>query len=196
MKKLLFIILVSYLLIIFPVSGADILGDSNNSNMVDIIDALLTAQYYVGLQPTQFVPGNSDVNSQNGIDIVDALLIAQHYVGLISEFPGAGPAKPALSQFYTVYNNTITPDTTGYSLPLDTGIITNYADMDTRFDLEPVNNLISENGFVVMEYNFPKPDNIFSAYESISGTIPTIITTDILLHLYLDVWQFYSFSFL
>jgi hypothetical protein len=54
---------------------------------VDIVDALIIAQYYVGLDPVEFIPGNADTNCDGSIDIVDALLVAQYYVGLITEFP-------------------------------------------------------------------------------------------------------------
>jgi alpha-galactosidase len=64
-----------------------ILGDVNNSGTIDIVDALLVAQYYVGLNPSNFNVSLADVNCSGGIDIVDALLIAQRYVGLISSFP-------------------------------------------------------------------------------------------------------------
>jgi hypothetical protein len=62
-------------------------GDVNGSGTVDIVDALLVAQYYVGLNPAGFIAGNADVNCSGGIDIVDALLVAQYYVGLVSSFP-------------------------------------------------------------------------------------------------------------
>ncbi len=62
-------------------------GDVNGNGVVDIVDGLLIAQYYVGLNPANFNPALADVNCANGIDIVDALLIAQLYVGLISGFP-------------------------------------------------------------------------------------------------------------
>jgi mannan endo-1,4-beta-mannosidase len=62
-------------------------GDVNGSGTVDIIDALLIAQYYVGLNPANFNSQVADVNCSGGIDIVDALLVAQYYVGLISSFP-------------------------------------------------------------------------------------------------------------
>jgi hypothetical protein len=58
----------------------------NNNGAIDIVDALLIAQYYVGLNPAGFVKENGDVNCSGSIDIVDALLIAQYYVGLISSF--------------------------------------------------------------------------------------------------------------
>jgi hypothetical protein len=61
-------------------------GDVNGDDVIDIIDALLVAQYYVDLDPVTFIPGNADVNCDGNIDIVDALLIAQYYVELVSEF--------------------------------------------------------------------------------------------------------------
>jgi O-glycosyl hydrolase len=62
------------------------LGDVNNNGAIDIVDALLVAQYYVGLNPSNFDQGRADVNCNGNIDIVDALLIAQYYVGLIDQF--------------------------------------------------------------------------------------------------------------
>jgi hypothetical protein len=70
-----------------PGSNNRTLGDVNGSGTVDIVDALLIAQYYVGLNPQGFIAANADVNCSGGIDIVDALLVAQYYVGLISIFP-------------------------------------------------------------------------------------------------------------
>jgi hypothetical protein len=62
-------------------------GDVNSSGSVDIVDALLIAQYYVGLDPATFDASAADVNCSGVIDIVDALIVAQLYVGLISAFP-------------------------------------------------------------------------------------------------------------
>ena len=64
-----------------------ILGDVNNDGFIDIVDALQTAQYYVGLNPQDFHSERADVNADGYIDIVDALLIARYYVGLIDKFP-------------------------------------------------------------------------------------------------------------
>jgi hypothetical protein len=64
------------------------LGDTNHSGGIDIVDALLVAQKYVGLNPSNFDASLADVNGSGGTDIVDALLIAQYYVGLITQFPG------------------------------------------------------------------------------------------------------------
>jgi len=63
-------------------------GDVNLDGQVNIIDALLIAQYYVGLVSSQvFDEGDADVNCNGVIDIVDALLVAQYYVGLLNSFP-------------------------------------------------------------------------------------------------------------
>ena len=63
-------------------------GDVNHSNSIDIVDALITAQYYVGLNPGNFDAGLADVNASGNTDIIDVLLIAQYYAGLITRFPG------------------------------------------------------------------------------------------------------------
>jgi hypothetical protein len=67
-----------------PTQTTGILGDANGSGAIDIVDALLVAQYYVGLNPANFIVTNADVTKDGSIDIVDALRIAQCYVGLIS----------------------------------------------------------------------------------------------------------------
>jgi hypothetical protein len=63
-----------------------LLGDVNNSGIVEIVDALMTAQHYVGLNPAGFNAANADVNRDGQISIIDALMIAQYYVGLIPGF--------------------------------------------------------------------------------------------------------------
>ncbi|MBN2444889.1 MAG: hypothetical protein JXJ04_26275 [Spirochaetales bacterium] len=65
---------------------AVLLGDVNNDSSVDIVDALVVAQYFVGLTPSPFNPAAADVNCDSSISIVDALVIAQYFVGLIDEF--------------------------------------------------------------------------------------------------------------
>ncbi|MBN2735535.1 MAG: glycoside hydrolase family 9 protein [Spirochaetales bacterium] len=70
-----------------PEANQTILGDVNNDTKVNIVDALLIAQYYVGMPPSVFNTEAANVDHNNSINIVDALLIAQYYVGLISEFP-------------------------------------------------------------------------------------------------------------
>ncbi|MCW8965689.1 MAG: glycoside hydrolase family 3 C-terminal domain-containing protein, partial [Candidatus Pacearchaeota archaeon] len=69
-----------------PTTPPGTLGDVNNDGSVDIVDALLIAQYYVDLNPANLNPEAADTNCDGQIDIVDALLIAQYYVGLSDSF--------------------------------------------------------------------------------------------------------------
>jgi hypothetical protein len=66
--------------------GTGLLGDANGDGQINIIDALVIAQAYVGLEPTPFLPENADTDCNGKIDIVDALMVAQYYVDLISGF--------------------------------------------------------------------------------------------------------------
>jgi hypothetical protein len=99
------ILFVSIILTITMLSAwGQSLGDVNTSGTIDIVDALLTAQYYVGLQVNNFNSSFADVNCSGGIDIVDALLIAQYYVGLISDFPcSPSSALPQISILYVMH---------------------------------------------------------------------------------------------
>jgi endo-1,4-beta-xylanase len=60
------------------------LGDVDGDGSINIVDALLVAQYYVGL--TSIDTSRADTDCNGTVNIVDALLIAQYYVGLISQF--------------------------------------------------------------------------------------------------------------
>jgi endoglucanase len=62
------------------------LGDVNHSGAVDIVDALLIAQFYVGKILDNFDLSLADVNQDGSVNIVDALLIAQLYIGKIAHF--------------------------------------------------------------------------------------------------------------
>ena len=68
--------------------GPDVnLGDVNSDGVIDIVDALIIAQDYVGLNPANYNPQAADTNCDGSVDIIDALLVAQFYVGLIVIFP-------------------------------------------------------------------------------------------------------------
>jgi hypothetical protein len=88
MKKLILILIVLSIPGFACFAQSYALGDINHSGSIDIVDALLIAQKYVGLNPLNFDANLSDVNASGGTDIVDALLISQYYVGLITQFPG------------------------------------------------------------------------------------------------------------
>jgi len=65
----------------------NLLGDVNNDSNINIVDALLVAQYYVGLISFEDLNlNNADTDCNGSVNIVDALLIAQYYVGLITGF--------------------------------------------------------------------------------------------------------------
>jgi arabinogalactan endo-1,4-beta-galactosidase len=89
-KTVIFIVII---LCIFPNAHltAQQPGDVNHDDVIDIIDALLTAQFYVGLYPANFDESLADLNSDGGVDIVDALIIAQIYVGLATVPPTQTP---------------------------------------------------------------------------------------------------------
>ncbi|MBN2440890.1 MAG: dockerin type I repeat-containing protein [Spirochaetales bacterium] len=98
MRSLLFPLFFLCLIFLLPPSfitaQAGLLGDVNDDSVIDIIDALLVAQYYVEMNPANFISENADVNSNGLIDIVDALLIAQYYVGIIDDFTGTSTPAP------------------------------------------------------------------------------------------------------
>ncbi len=66
-------------------------GDVNGSGSIDIVDALLVAQYYVGLAPANFSVDAGDVNCDSSVTILDALVIARYYVGILSALPECQP---------------------------------------------------------------------------------------------------------
>jgi poly(3-hydroxybutyrate) depolymerase len=75
-------------------SSCSLMGDVNGSGEIDILDALIIAQTYVGLNPSNYNAACADVDCSDSVDIVDALLIAQFYVGSISSFPcGSTPGN-------------------------------------------------------------------------------------------------------
>ncbi|MBN2536134.1 MAG: hypothetical protein JXB88_24850 [Spirochaetales bacterium] len=94
-KKIKFIQCVLYVLLFFFIAqgipAQDMTGDVNGDSFINIVDALLTAQFYVGLAPAPFNEQTADVDCSGEVDIVDALLIARYYVGLIEQFPCSEP---------------------------------------------------------------------------------------------------------
>lgn len=62
-------------------------GDINVDGVVNIIDALMTAQHTVGLNAANFDLHVVDVNLDGSCNIVDALIIARYYVGLVDALP-------------------------------------------------------------------------------------------------------------
>ena len=69
-----------------PSPPPHMLGDVNDDKRVDMVDALMTAQYSVGLVPAGFIVLNAEVNCDGSINIIDALMIARYCVGIMSSF--------------------------------------------------------------------------------------------------------------
>ena len=96
MKKISIIIFMLLIQIsLFPQTAQ--LGDVNEDGLINIIDALLIVQYFVGLYVNDFNPDLADVNCDNKIDVVDALLVAQCYVGIIPGFSCIGTPVPTFT---------------------------------------------------------------------------------------------------
>lgn len=63
-------------------------GDVNGDNTIDVSDALLICQIYLGnVAPTETQNAAADVNGDGTVDVSDALMICQYYLGNITEFP-------------------------------------------------------------------------------------------------------------
>ena len=56
----------------------------NNDGNVNIVDAMLIAQYAADLNPAGFNSANADVNCDGNITINDALLVARYAAGLVT----------------------------------------------------------------------------------------------------------------
>jgi len=72
-------------------------GDVNSSGTVDIIDALVIAQYTVGLNPPNFNIAVANVNNDGTVNVIDSLMVAQYYVGLISQLSCPVQSTPTLT---------------------------------------------------------------------------------------------------
>lgn len=94
MKKYFYTIFFAMFIVLAPAVVSGNTGDANLDGLINIIDALLTAQYYVGLDVQNFDIVAADSNCDGSVNIVDALIIAQYYVGLISEFEGCIGPEP------------------------------------------------------------------------------------------------------
>ena len=68
-------------------------GDVNSDNTIDVSDAMLVCQIYLGnATPTDVQKLAADVNGDEVIDVSDAMMICQYYLGNITEFPAASAA--------------------------------------------------------------------------------------------------------
>ena len=101
---------------------------------------------------------------------------------------GSGPVEPNFAAYYERWEFAFEPNTISYELPLDPNIITNYDHVNKILDLDQAKELISQNGFFVIEHDFgffTDHDDIVSPYRYLrEDNITLFVTSDTLLHLY------------
>ncbi len=99
-----------------------------------------------------------------------------------------GPVEPNFARYYEPVAIQVEPNTVSYELPLDLDLVTNYDRVNQQLNLEPVREMLSRNGFVVIEYEFPEEpecDDIVSPYTFLRDRfIPMFVSSDTLLHVY------------
>jgi|GEM_PF-6329542 len=105
----------------------NLLGDTNNDGIINIVDALITAQFYVGITAAEFNENAADVSGDGLIDIVDALLIAQYYVGIINVFPADQTLKEltyltSFERFNGIWVNQVFVDKSGIYTATNNGL--------------------------------------------------------------------------
>ncbi|UCD50293.1 MAG: DUF3160 domain-containing protein [Phycisphaerales bacterium] len=100
----------------------------------------------------------------------------------------AGPVEPNFAAYYQPFELPIEPNAISYELPLDLSLVTNYDRVNQELNIEPARDLLSQNGFVVIEHQFaedPDGDDIVSPYTHLRDLfIPMFVTADTLLHVY------------
>ena len=63
-------------------------GNVNGDNTIDVSDALLVCQFYLGnVAPTDAQNAAADVSGDGAVDVSDAVMICQFYLGKITECP-------------------------------------------------------------------------------------------------------------
>lgn len=98
-------LLIVLIIILSQHISAQTLGDANGDGQIDIVDALVIAQHYVGLLNNGIILSNSDVNADGVVDILDALMVAQYYVNIISCFPpDCSTPQPTAPPSYRLIN--------------------------------------------------------------------------------------------
>ncbi|MBA7664012.1 hypothetical protein ES703_72062 [subsurface metagenome] len=158
-------------------------GDLDADNDIDIDDFVILISHWqqTGCGQPDWCSG-ADLTRNGVVDINDLALFIDNW--LISADDGKTD-KPGLNQYYVPYDNPIEPNVPGYTLPLDLGTIGNFALMDSRFGLNSAAPLLEQNGFAVIEYNLPDPNDIAAPYEHLRRMdVPLFVTADTLLHLY------------
>ncbi|MHC4243550.1 MAG: DUF3160 domain-containing protein, partial [Planctomycetota bacterium] len=114
------------------------------------------------------------------------LLVMSYFFSLPAQAQnGDGPVEPNFAAYYEPWEFAFEPNTISYELPLNPNKIINYDRVNKNLNIDPVKELISQNGFVVIEHGYTNHDNIDTPYEYLrDNNIPIYVTTDTLLHFY------------
>ncbi len=161
-------------------------GDLNGDNNVDIDDFTILLSHWLetGCTEPDFC-GAADLNRDGIVDTNDFTLFADNWLTSADEEPN----KPGLNKYYTPFVNNIEPNAPGYTLPLDLGVIGNYAAIDSMLNIKNAAPMLEQNGFAIIEHDFglfdPNRDDIVKPYEYLRDKeVPLFVTADTLLHLY------------
>jgi hypothetical protein len=159
--------------------------DFNNDGNVNFPDlANVTSRWRQNCNEQNAWCNGADLNSDGFVDFRDVTTLADDW--LIDLLPFAS-TKPRLNEYYTAYANTVEPNATGYSLPLDLSQVVNYSHLDSALRLANAVPTLRENGWALLEYKVyqGEPNDIVKPYESLkSMNVPIFVTSDTLLHLY------------
>ena len=131
-KHFLFMVWFIIIICLNAATAYSLLGDVNTDGSINIMDALLVSQYYVGLDPQNFDPVSGDTDCNGAVNIVDALRIAQYYVGLLSDLP----------ECQVTTENTLTIEISGKDMSLST--------IDMPY-IDPPNHAVTINSKYVYE---------------------------------------------
>ncbi len=158
-------------------------GDLDTDGDIDIADLAILVSHWqqTGCAEPDFCDG-ADLTTDGVVDINDLTLFIDNWLKFADDDK---TEKPGLSEHYVPYDNPIEPNAPGYTLPLDLGTVGNYAAVDSKLALNTAAPLLEQNGFAILEYNFPDQNDIAEPYEHLRQMdVPLFVTADTLLHLY------------
>ena len=121
---------------------------------------------------------------------ISLLLVMLYFSALPTQAKyDGGPVEPNFAAYYEAWEYSVEPNTISYELPLYPNRITNCGSVDGELNLDPVKDFICQNGFVVIEGDFPWHDptreDMVTPYRHLrEDNIPIFVTADTLLHLY------------
>jgi len=137
-------------------------------------------------------PGHFDVSLTVRTKVGSDTCHKAQYITVTQESEPEENEKPSLAKYYVPIENTTTPNAPSYALPINAPEITNYDHVNRLLAIERGAELVSRNGFAILQYDWAQHlpeaetnDDIVSPYRFLSdANIPIFITSDTLLHLY------------